>query len=152
MRHARATCLLLPGPRESSDCTRSFRSRTVFVGRLPGIRIFTRGCRHFMAERASRTSPEEHILDVFDEAARIQTATGRTSAKAIADAAAVMCAALSKEGKVIVFGNGGSAADSQHFAAELVGRFQHNRRPLSAVSLTTDTSIITAVGNDYAFD
>ena len=105
-----------------------------------------------MAERASRTSPEERILDVFDEAARIQTATGRTSAKAIADAAAVMCAALSKGGKVIVFGNGGSAADSQHFAAELVGRFQHDRRPLSAVSLTTDTSIITAVGNDYAFD
>jgi len=55
-------------------------------------------------------------------------------------------------GKVIVFGNGGSAADSQHLAAELVGRYQFERESLPAIALTTDTSIITALGNDYGFE
>jgi len=54
--------------------------------------------------------------------------------------------------KVVIFGNGGSAADSQHFAAELVCRFEVNRRALSAISFTTDTSIITAAGNDFGFE
>lgn len=54
--------------------------------------------------------------------------------------------------KIILFGNGGSAADSQHIAAELVGRFQKERRGLAAISLTTNTSIMTAIGNDYGFD
>ena len=58
-----------------------------------------------------------------------------------------------KNNKTIFFaGNGGSAADSQHIAAELVGRFKKNRKPLKAISLTTDTSILTAVGNDFGFD
>lgn len=55
-------------------------------------------------------------------------------------------------GKVLLFGNGGSAADAQHIAAELIGRFKKNRKPLRAISFTTDTSIITAVGNDFGFD
>lgn len=59
---------------------------------------------------------------------------------------------LKKGGKVMVFGNGGSAADSQHFAAELVGRFQKERKGLAAISLTTDTSVLTSLGNDYSFD
>lgn len=105
-----------------------------------------------MAERASPASAEQHVLDLFDESARLLAATGLRSARAIADAGGLICTALASGGKVIVFGNGGSAADSQHFAAELVGRFQHDRRPLSAIALTTDTSIITAVGNDYAYD
>jgi len=54
--------------------------------------------------------------------------------------------------KLLVFGNGGSAADSQHFAAELVSRFELNRKALAAIALTTDTSIITATGNDYSFE
>lgn len=54
--------------------------------------------------------------------------------------------------KVVIFGNGGSAADSQHFAAELVGRFQLERKSLPAIALTTDSSIITALGNDYGFE
>jgi D-sedoheptulose 7-phosphate isomerase len=54
--------------------------------------------------------------------------------------------------KVVTFGNGGSAADAQHFAAELVGRFEKERAALSAMALTTDTSILTSLGNDYAFD
>lgn len=59
---------------------------------------------------------------------------------------------LSKGGKLLLMGNGGSAADAQHFAAEMVGRFLLERRALPAIALTTDTSILTAIGNDYGFD
>ena len=60
--------------------------------------------------------------------------------------------ALRQGGRVLVFGNGGSAADAQHMAAELVGRFQRERRALAALALTTDTSVLTSLANDYAFD
>jgi len=60
--------------------------------------------------------------------------------------------ALKKGGMVYVFGNGGSASDSQHMAAELVGRFNKEKQPLAAISLTTNTSILTAVGNDYGYE
>jgi len=60
--------------------------------------------------------------------------------------------AIARGNKLLVCGNGGSAADAQHFAAEIVGRFKKERRPWPAVALTTDTSILTAVGNDYGFD
>jgi D-sedoheptulose 7-phosphate isomerase len=60
--------------------------------------------------------------------------------------------ALQHGKKLLICGNGGSAADAQHFAAELVGRFMIDRKPLPAIALTTDTSVITAVGNDYSFD
>lgn len=66
--------------------------------------------------------------------------------------AEIMCGALRSGGKILVCGNGGSAADAQHFAAEIVGRFYQNRRALPAIALTTDTSIMTAVGNDFGFD
>lgn len=59
---------------------------------------------------------------------------------------------VTTNGKVLACGNGGSAADSQHFVAELVGRFERERQPLAAVSMSTDTSILTAVGNDYGFE
>jgi len=55
-------------------------------------------------------------------------------------------------GKILIAGNGGSAADAQHFAAELIGRFNHNRQALSAIALTTDTSNLTAIGNDLGFE
>uniref|UniRef100_A0A7V6CEG3 Phosphoheptose isomerase n=1 Tax=Thermodesulfobacterium geofontis TaxID=1295609 RepID=A0A7V6CEG3_9BACT len=58
---------------------------------------------------------------------------------------------ISKNGKILIFGNGGSAADAQHLAAELVNRFKKERAPLPAIALTTDTSILTAVANDYDF-
>jgi len=70
----------------------------------------------------------------------------------IAEAAQAIAASLAAGNKVLVMGNGGSAADAQHLAAELVGRFLRERRALPAVALTTDTSILTAVGNDYGFD
>ena len=59
---------------------------------------------------------------------------------------------LKKGNKIILFGNGGSAADAQHIAAELVGRFGYDRKSLSAISLTADTSVITSIGNDYSFE
>ncbi len=70
----------------------------------------------------------------------------------IANVAREICSALEQGRKVLIFGNGGSAADAQHIAAEWVGRFQRERRPLPAVALTTDTSILTAIGNDYGYD
>jgi len=73
-------------------------------------------------------------------------------AKTVADAAGVIAAALRQGRKVLVFGNGGSAADAQHFAAELVGRYEKERKGWPAIALTTDTSALTAIGNDYGFE
>ena len=70
----------------------------------------------------------------------------------VVDAAEAIVNALGRDGRVLVFGNGGSAAEAQHFAAELSGRFERDRRALAAVALTTDTSVLTAVGNDFGFD
>lgn len=63
-----------------------------------------------------------------------------------------MVEVLSKGGKLLLFGNGGSAADAQHLAAEFVNRFLINRRPLPALALTTDTSVLTSIGNDFSFE
>ena len=63
-----------------------------------------------------------------------------------------MQTALGSGGKILVCGNGGSAAESQHFAAELTGRFRRERRALAAVALSVDTSALTAIGNDYGFE
>ena len=70
----------------------------------------------------------------------------------IAAASRVMVHCLKNGGKILSCGNGGSAGDAQHFAAELVGRFEREREELAAIALTTDTSILTAVANDYSFD
>jgi len=70
----------------------------------------------------------------------------------IADVAAAILAASRNGHKVLVFGNGGSAADAQHLAVDLVGRFQRERRPVAVLALTTDTTLLTAIANDYAFD
>ncbi|MCB5184889.1 D-sedoheptulose 7-phosphate isomerase [Methylobacillus gramineus] len=70
----------------------------------------------------------------------------------IAQVAQEMRACLARGGKILLMGNGGSAADSQHIAAEIVGRYKKERRGLPAIALTTDTSILTSVGNDYGFD
>lgn len=71
---------------------------------------------------------------------------------AIAGCAGVLSEALAAGNKILIMGNGGSAADAQHFAAELVGRFLKNRKALPAIALTTDSSILTAVGNDFGYD
>ena len=71
---------------------------------------------------------------------------------AISDVANELRACLARGGKILIMGNGGSAADSQHIAAEIVGRFKKERRGLPAIALTTDTSILTSIGNDYGYD
>lgn len=63
-----------------------------------------------------------------------------------------LCDALGRGGKLIVFGNGGSAADAQHFAGELLGRFRATRRPLPAIALSTDASVVTCIANDFSYE
>ena len=70
----------------------------------------------------------------------------------IVEVGLIMAQALLDGNKILFFGNGGSAADSQHLAAEIVGRYKKERKGLPSIALTTDTSILTAVGNDYGFD
>lgn len=70
----------------------------------------------------------------------------------IADMVTLLVETYRRGGKLLVMGNGGSAADAQHFVAEIVGRFKMERRALPAIALSTDTSILTAIGNDYGFD
>ena len=87
-------------------------------------------------------------------AAHIRTIeeVSRSHADTIAAIITLVSDVLERGGKLLVMGNGGSAADAQHFAAEIVGRFKLERRALPALALSTDTSILTAVGNDYGFD
>ena len=73
-------------------------------------------------------------------------------AEPTAEAAQLMINCLMNDGKILVCGNGGSAADAQHFAAEMTVRFEKERMELAAIALTTDTSALTAIGNDYGFD
>jgi D-sedoheptulose 7-phosphate isomerase len=87
----------------------------------------------------------------FDDSAQLKLQSKKVLAQPIADAAQAMVACLMNDGKILVCGNGGSAADSQHFAAELVSRFEVERPGLAAIALTTDTSIITAIANDYEY-
>jgi len=70
----------------------------------------------------------------------------------VMDCAAAMAKTLKSGGKILLFGNGGSAADCQHIAAEFINRFQMERPPLAAIALTCDTSVITSIGNDYSYD
>ena len=88
----------------------------------------------------------------FDEAIALHHRVRDADPGPVLDAAAAIVDALGRGGKLLVFGNGGSAADAQHLAAELVGRFTRERAALAAVALTTDTSVLTSVANDYAFD
>ncbi len=93
----------------------------------------------------------QRILAHFHESAELKMHAADILAPAISDAIDLLFMALSNGNKILVCGNGGSAADSQHFAAELVGRFERERLPLPAMALTTDSSILTAVGNDYSY-
>jgi D-sedoheptulose 7-phosphate isomerase len=94
----------------------------------------------------------ETIDRVFAGAIKAHEVARRADHGALLRAIEAVAQAFSAGRRLLVFGNGGSAADAQHFAAEFVGRFQRERRAGAAIALTTDTSILTAVGNDYAFD
>ncbi len=93
----------------------------------------------------------QRIISHFHESAELKIHAATVLAQPIAHAVELMFSALSNGNKILACGNGGSAADCQHFAAELVGRFERERFPLPAMALTTDTSIMTAVGNDYSY-
>ena len=93
----------------------------------------------------------DDIRRQFEDSARIQQVLGQQFSEKVLETARLMIDSLKHGGKLLICGNGGSAADSQHFAAEMIGRFLKDREPLPAIALSTDTSILTAVGNDYSF-
>ena len=92
------------------------------------------------------------IIDHFNQSAQIALASGESLADDILRASEAMLDTLDNGGKLLLCGNGGSATDAMHFSAELLVRFQKERKALPAVALVSDTATLTATGNDYAFD
>ena len=92
------------------------------------------------------------IKNEFNEHIKVSKNTIEYASNAIEEAAKICINSLKNGGKILIIGNGGSAADAQHIAAELVGRFQNQRRGLSAIALTTDTSTLTSIANDFGYD
>jgi D-sedoheptulose 7-phosphate isomerase len=97
---------------------------------------------------------EDYITAHFRQSAETlkRAADDRDLASAMVAIAGAIAAAMRKGGKLLVAGNGGSAADAQHIAGEFLSRLNFDRNPLPAIALTTDTSVLTAIGNDYGFD
>lgn len=95
-----------------------------------------------------RQRASQHFLDSI----AVKQEAEKVLPDSIARGVLAIVESLRAGGKVMACGNGGSAADAQHFAAELVGRFERERQELAAIALTTDTSILTAIGNDYGYD
>lgn len=95
---------------------------------------------------------EQTIAAALINSVMAKEAFVRESTEDVVNLACQMVITLRQNGKILLFGNGGSAADAQHMAAEFVNRFLINRRPLAAIALTTDTSTLTAIGNDFSFD
>ena len=94
----------------------------------------------------------DKIKDILLQSIQVKEELMRTAIEQIIEITNILIDCLKKGGKVILFGNGGSAADSQHIAAELVGRFVKDRASLPAIALTTNTSILTSLSNDYSFE
>lgn len=94
----------------------------------------------------------QYILDEFSAHQDVLQKTLEVLENTIKDAGELIVATLQAGNKILLFGNGGSAADAQHIATELTGRYKTERRGLPAIALTTDTSALTAIGNDYGFD
>jgi D-sedoheptulose 7-phosphate isomerase len=92
------------------------------------------------------------ILNTLEESVNVKERFIKENIDLIQRAADLLAVCITSGHKILIFGNGGSAADAQHIAAEFVNRFQIERPPLAALALTTDTSIITSIGNDYHFD
>jgi D-sedoheptulose 7-phosphate isomerase len=102
------------------------------------------------AEQAA--SLEAQVASHFADSANLKRESAKLLSAPIARGAGLMAAALKAGGKILACGNGGSAADAQHFAAELVNRFERERAPLAGLALTTDTSALTSIANDYAYE
>lgn len=94
----------------------------------------------------------EIVIEELEESANIKRMIAQSLSDKIVNAAKIIIDTYKAGGKVLLIGNGGSAADAQHIAAELVGRFKLERKGLPAIALTTDTSILTALANDYGYD
>ncbi len=95
---------------------------------------------------------EDRVRRHFDSTIETQSRAREAMSAPEAEAARRLAATIEAGGRVLVCGNGGSASDAQHFAAEFTNRFERERPPLAAIALTTDTSALTAIGNDYSFD
>jgi len=95
---------------------------------------------------------QESIKEFLNESVDVISHLAKQTPAEIEKISQTIITAFNNRSKVLIFGNGGSAADSQHFAAELIGRFKKERRSLPAIALTTNTSTITALSNDYNFD
>ena len=93
---------------------------------------------------------KERVIKALEASARLKE-EAKKKADLVVEAAEVIARAFSSGRRLLIFGNGGSAADAQHLAAEFVNRLEIERPPLPAVALTTDTSILTSVSNDYSF-
>ncbi len=98
------------------------------------------------------TTLETRIRAHFEESIAAKQQAVEVLAAPTAEAAVLLMNCLMNDGKILICGNGGSAGDAQHFAAEMTGRFEKERMELAAIALTTDTSALTAIGNDYGFD
>lgn len=94
----------------------------------------------------------DKIKDILLESIQIKEELLRVNISKIMEIAELITETLKKNGKVILFGNGGSSSDSEHFAAELVGRFKKERKGLAAISLASNTAILTALANDYGYE
>jgi D-sedoheptulose 7-phosphate isomerase len=105
-----------------------------------------------MGHAEQGASQEGRVLSHFADSARLKQESAKLLAAPIARAIALMCGALEAGGKILACGNGGSAADAQHFAAELVNRFERERPALAGLALTTDSSALTSIGNDYGYE
>ena len=92
------------------------------------------------------------IADILADSIRVKQQAVEGQTDALVAAAEMLITCVASGHKILIFGNGGSAADAQHIAAEFVNRFEIERHPLPAMALTTDTSVITSIGNDYAFE
>ncbi len=95
---------------------------------------------------------DKYIADIFDEMKETQNRFIAESAPVLIAISTEIAQCFINGGKLMIFGNGGSASDAQHLAAEFVNRFKMERPPLPAIALTTDTSILTSIGNDYEFN
>jgi D-sedoheptulose 7-phosphate isomerase len=107
-----------------------------------------------MSQKTRSEAPElaARVRVILEESARVKRATAQERADAIAAAAGICIETFRRGGRILLFGNGGSAADAQHIAAEWNGRLRTERPALPAIALTANTSDLTALGNDYGFE
>lgn len=104
-----------------------------------------------MVKNIKGKTMRDRIKDILLESIQVKEELLRTRIGQIIEITELLIECLKKDGKVILFGNGGSASDSQHIAAELVGKFKKDRTAMAAIALTTNTSILTSIANDYGY-